>query len=201
MNKKIWVLALAICLLVPVTMSAEVLDFSIGGTAQYKVDAGNAGASTAEDLMNIDNYSFGAEARVKFLILEASDIALIGPAVDGWEVSNLMTAGLSLDLLNLVRLGVGLGPEFYANFKSDGSVVDASDDPFVFTDIFMKSNCTYKANVDLLLGGITLSANYTIPSKGFNLDNIVNNGFNADDLLPEDFEDGRFGVSVLISLI
>lgn len=201
MNKKIWVLALAICLLVPVTMSAEVLDFSIGGTAQYKVDAGSVGASTAEDLMNIDNYSFGAEARVKFLILEASDIALIGPAVDGWEVSNLMTAGLSLDLLNLVRVGVGLGPEFYVNFKDDGKPYDVNGDEFVFTDIFMKSNCTYKANVDLLLGGITLSANYTIPSKGFNLDNIVSGTFTTDDLLPENFEDGRFGVSVLISLI
>jgi hypothetical protein len=198
MNKKLWVLVAAICLLLPVSLSAEVLDFSIGGTAQYNYDASQ---SSSDDFFNAENYSFGAEARVKFLIVEASDLALVGPTSDGWQVTNLMTAGLSFDLLNLVRLGVGLGPEFEINVSDDGVVTDANGDAFEFASIFMDANCTYKANVDFLLGGITLSANYTIPSKGFNIQNIVDGNFSTEDLLPEGSEYGRVGVSVLISLI
>lgn len=201
MNKKFLGLVLVLCLIAPVTLSAEILDLSIGGTAQYQMDAATVGSGTTDDIFNVENYKFGAEGRVKFLVLEASDIALVGPTATGWQVSNLMTAGVSLDLLNLVRVGVGLGPEFVINFNDDGTIEDALGDEFVFTDIFMQSNCTYKANVDFLLGGLTISANYTVPSKGFNIQNIVDNGFNADDLLPEDLADGRFGVAVLISLI
>ena len=201
MNKKFWVLVLAICVLLPITLSAEVVDLSIGGTAQYGVAAGNVGDEVGEQLVDLENYRFGAEARVKLLILEATDIALFGPTDDGWEVSNLMTVGLSFDLLNLVRLGVALGPEFIVNFNDDATITDTDGDEFDFADIFMKANCTYKVNADILLGGITLSANYTVPSKGFNIQNIVDGGFTADSLSPEAFEDGRFGISVLISLI
>lgn len=202
MNKKFWVLVLAICVLLPITLSAEVVDLSIGGTAQYGVAAGNVGDEVGEQLVDLENYRFGAEARVKLLILEASDIALFGPTDDGWEVSNLMTVGLSFDLLNLVRLGVALGPEFIVNFNDDGKIYQEDGVTlFDFADIFMKANCTYKVNADILLGGITLSANYTVPSKGFNIQNIVDGGFTADSLSPEAFEDGRFGISVLISLI
>ena len=201
MNKKIWVLVAAICLLLPVTLSAEVLDFSIGATAQYQVDAEDVSSSTGEDLINPDNYSFGAEARIKFLMLEVSDMALVGPDDDGWQVSNLMTAGLSFDLLNLVRVGVGLGPEFLINIDENGSATDVNGDAFNFGTIFMTSNCTYKANVDFLLGGITLSANYTIPSQGFNIQNIVDHGWDFGYLAFDDPDEGKFGVSVLISLI
>jgi len=201
MNKKLWVLVAAICLLLPVSLSAEVLDFSIGATAQYNIPASDVSGSTAEELTNLDNYGFGAEARVKFLMLEVSDMAIVGPDGNGWTVSNLMTAGLSFDLFNLVRVGLGLGPEFIINIDENGNATDVDDDPFNFGTIFMQSNCTYKANVDFLLGGITLSANYTIPSQGFNIKNIVENGFDVSYLTPESLEDGRFGVSVLISLI
>ncbi|MGD1815615.1 MAG: hypothetical protein ACPKNR_01150 [Pleomorphochaeta sp.] len=203
MNKKVWGLILALCLIVPVSLSAEVLDFSIGATAQYKMNAASVGGSSTDDLINPENYRFGAEARVKFLLIEAADTALIGPTSNGVEVSNLMTAGLSLDLMNLVRLGVGLGPEFTMFIDDSGNVTadEAGLEPFDFADVFMKSNCTYKVNADILLGGLTLSANYTVPSVGFNIDNIVTNGFDVNDLAPQDFENGRFGISVLISLI
>ncbi len=203
MNKKVWGLILALCLIVPVSLSAEVLDFSIGATAQYKMTADNVSGSSTDDLINPENYRFGAEARVKFLLIEAADTALIGPTANGVEVSNLMTAGLSLDLMNLVRLGVGLGPEFTMFIDDSGNVTadEAGLEPFDFADVFMKSNCTYKVNADILLGGLTLSANYTVPSVGFNIDNIVENGFDVNDLAPQDFENGRFGISVLISLI
>ncbi len=201
MNKKFLGLVLVLCLIVPVGLSAEVLDFSIGGTAQYQMSAESSTSSTTDDIFNVENYKFGAEARVKFLLVEASDIALIGPTETGYQVSNLMTAGVSLDLLNLVRLGVGLGPEFVVNFNDDSSVTDVNGDDFVFSDIFMTSNCTYKANVDFLLGGLTVSANYTVPSQGFNIQNIVDGNFTSDDLAPVDLADGRFGVAVLISLI
>ncbi len=203
MNKKVWGLILALCLIVPVSLSAEVLDFSIGATAQYKMTADSVPGSSTDDLLNPENYRFGVDARVKFLLVEAADMALIGPTANGIEVSNLMTAGLSLDLMNLVRLGVGLGPEFTMFIDDSGNVTadEAGLEPFDFVDVFMKSNCTYKVNADILLGGLTLSANYTVPSVGFNIDNIVTNGFDVNDLAPQDFENGRFGISVLISLI
>lgn len=201
MNKKIWVLVAAICLLLPVSLSAEVLDFSIGATAQYNLDFEGASSSTSEDFFDFDNYSFGAEARLKFLLLEVSDMALVGTENDGWQVTNLMTAGLSFDLLNLIRVGVGLGPEFLINIDENGNLTNENDEEFNFGDMFMQSNCTYKANVDFLLGGITLSANYTIPSQGFNIQNIIDNGWDFGYLAFEDPNEGKLGVSVLISLI
>lgn len=202
MSKKIGILLAIFCLVIPMGLTAKVLDFNIGATTQYKLKADDAVEIDIDDLLDIENYSFGAEAKVKFLFLEVSDIALIGSdGDDGFNVSNLMTAGLSFDFLNLIRVGVGLGPEFEINFKSNGDILDDAGNPFIkFTDIFMRANGTYKANVDFLLGGLTLSANYTVPSQGFNIQNIVKNGFNVADLAPKDFKDGRFGVSVLISL-
>ncbi|MGD1823136.1 MAG: hypothetical protein ACPKM0_10305 [Pleomorphochaeta sp.] len=202
MNRKILGLLIALCLIVPVSLSAEALDLSIGGTAQYQFSADDTVSGSEEDFFDIENYKFGAEARVKLLLVEASDIALVGTTDDGGvQISNLMTAGVSFDLLNLVRVGVGLGPKFEVNFNDDGTVTDAWGDEFVFTDIFMKSNCTYKANVDFLLGGLTLSANYTVDSQGFNINNIVNDEFTMEDLAPADWGQGQFGIAVLISLI
>ena len=201
MSKKIGILLAIFCLVIPMGLTAKVLDFNIGATTQYKLKADDVVKIDIDDLLDIENYSFGAEAKVKFLFLEVSDIALIGSdGDDGFNVSNLMTAGLSFDFLNLIRVGVGLGPEFEMNFNKDGEVYDDAGKIVKFKDIFMRANGTYKANVDFLLGGLTLSANYTVPSQGFNIQNIVKNGFNVADLAPKDFEDGRFGVSVLISL-
>lgn len=201
MSKKIGILLAIFCLVIPMGLTAKVLDFNIGATAQYKLKADDAGEIDTEYLLDIENYSFGAEAKVKFLFVEVADTALIGSdGSDGWKVSNLMTAGISFDFLNLIRVGVGLGPEFEINFKSDGKILDDAGDPFKFTDIFMRAKGTYRANVDFLLGGITLSANYTVPSAGFSIQKIVDKNFVVNDLLPDDFKDGRFGVSVLISL-
>ncbi len=203
MKKKVLGLILALCVIVPVSLSAEVLDFSIGGTAQYQLDAGSVQGSNEDDLFNVDNYKFGAEARLKFLLVEASAMSIVGPnsAADGYEADTLMTAGVSLDLLNLIRIGVGLGPQYTVDFKNNGDILDASGATFDFGKVFMEANCTYKANVDFLLGGLTLSANYTVPSIGFNIQNIVEGTFNVDDLGVSNFEDGMLGVSVLISLI
>lgn len=205
MKKKILGLFLALCVIVPVSLSAEVLDFSIGATAQYQLDAGTAtsGSQNQDDFFDIENYKFGGEARLKFLLVEASTMAIVGPNSDddGYEVDTLMSAGVSFDLLNLIRVGVGLGPKYTIDFKDNGNIYDENGDVFDFGKVFMESNCTYKANVDFMLGGLTLSANYTVPSVGFNIQNIVDNTFDVDDLGVADFDSGMLGVSVLISLI
>lgn len=193
MKKRLLTLALAICVLAPVTLSARAFDFNLGATAQYQnvVD----GAPSQEDLQDIDNYRFGAEARLNFLLLEVTDTALFGSSSDDIEFTNHLTGGVYIDLINLVRVGLGVGPELGMKITDDG-LTDSNGDSLTFDSVFKESDFKYKAHVDFLLGDtLTLSASYTLPSD-FNL----GDNFDFESIIPngDNWEDGRVGISLLL---
>jgi hypothetical protein len=207
MNKKILGLALAIGLIIPTALSARAFDFNIGATAQFQNNV-SADDFDASDLTDIDNYSFGAEARFNFLLLEIANTALIGtePAStqtglgtsDFFTFENNLAAGIYTDVLDTVRLGLLAGPEFKVYVNDSGAYSKDSNgvyQNFVFTDIFMESNFAYKAHADILLGkALTLSASYTLPTS-FNL-----NDGDFSKLAPssDDWENGKVAISLLL---
>jgi hypothetical protein len=200
MKKRLLTLALAICVLAPMTLSARAFDFNLGATAQFQQDVSNSDPAV-EDLTDLDNYRFGAETRLNFLLLEVTDTALFGSAntstsgtIDAVEFTNHLTGGVYMDLLNIVRVGLGAGPQLEMQLSSDG-VKDSNGDSFTVESFFTTPNFTYKAHVDVLLGEtLTLSATYTLPTS-FNLDNM-----DLTKLIPDgsNWDEGRVGVSLLL---
>lgn len=121
---------------------------------------------------------------------------------EGYKIDGIVTGGLSLDLLGLVRVGLGMGPRMTAT-NVDGTwtvygpgneeVTEGTD----FEAAFMNAPMTYRATVDLKLGKILLGVNYTVDSAGFTFDNM-----DTTKLLPSDtnWGNGRIGASVLFTL-
>lgn len=201
MKKKICIVLIAIALLVPSFAFAQMFDISLGATAQLGPNPlANGGNWDWGTVGKIDNWSFGAEARFKITILEVDVVGLYnqfkptGSTETNHVISGMFTGGLSFDIFNIVRLGVGMGPKVSWNitektFVIDQQMVNNMDD---FGKGFMNAPMNYRATADVMLGPIMLGANYTVPSK-FTFEKL-----DAKDLVPL-WDMGQFGVSVLFS--
>ncbi len=202
MRKRVLGIIFVLFIILPISISAKALDLNLGTTAQYKIDAGLI-QDNNEDQENITNYDFGTEARLKFLFLEATASSLFTTKTSSSvEFSNLLTAGVSFDLLNLIRIGIGFGPQYSIYFDSTGSALTSSTGSiFDFETAFLDSPCMYKAHVDLLLGKLAISANYTVPTTNLTLSKFGTEDFDFGDFTPVNLDNGKFGVSALISFI
>jgi hypothetical protein len=196
--------------LLPAALSAAIVDLSLGATAQYNKNL----EAIKTDLDNEDfwpglgdfkNYTIGADVRIKLLIAEVDVVGTFAnttrDGVDYTEISALTTAGISMDLLGLARLGFGLGPRFRVLIDDAGKAqVIASDNSTVntwenFGDAFVKSPVAYRATVDFNLGGLMLGLNYTLDTLY-----TFENAQDVNKLFEADLDDGKFGVSLLFSL-
>lgn len=210
MKRRFLVTLLVVCVLLPTALSAAIVDLSLGATAQYNKNLG----AIKTDLDNEDfwpglgdfkNYTIGADVRVKLLIAEVDVVGTFAnttrDGVDYTEISALTTAGISMDLLGLARLGFGLGPRFRVLIDDAGKAqVIASDNSTVdtwenFGDAFVKSPVAYRATVDFNLGGLMLGLNYTLDTLY-----TFENAQDVNKLFEADLDDGKFGVSLLFSL-
>ena len=203
--KKVLITLTIIMLLVPAAAFAGIFDFSVGATAQYKIPYDASGEITFEDGMaDPKNYTYGADIRTRVLFAEIGVMAMYdqleneGETID--TLTGLVTGGISLDLLGLVRVGLGLGPRVSADFgdevifyNSEGQVLDATN----YSEALMESDLTWRATVDLKLGNVLVGLNYTIDSNGFTIDNS-----DFTKLLPgeEQWNSGRIGVSALFTI-
>jgi len=202
MKKRVLGLIIALCIILPISISAKALDLNVGTTVQYKIDAGLI-QDNNEDQENITNYDFGTEARFKFLFLEATYSSLFtSKTASSLELDNLLTAGISFDLLNLIRLGVGFGPQYSVYFDGNGKALTSSTGTtFDYETALLESPCMYKVHVDLLLGKLAISANYTVPTTNLTLSKFGTENFDIGDFTPANLDNGKFGVSALISFI
>ncbi len=206
MKKTLITLAI-ILIVVPATLSAGLIDFSVGATAQYKNDFDASGEITwNEDMAKLENYAFGADIRTRVLFAEVDVAAMYEQVlvddVQTHAVSGLVTGGLSLDFLGLVRVGLGLGPKVTASYPEGGEVTFIGPDgqPLTadnFSEALMGSPLTWRATADLNLGGILVGLNYTIDSNEFTLEET-----DFAKLMPgeDQWATGRIGASVLITL-
>jgi hypothetical protein len=212
MKKKFLATLIVVCVLLPAVLSAAIADLSIGATAMYNVTGDEVveqfNNGDFSGLTDISNYTFGADLRVKFLLAEVDVVGMYSqvPAagLDPFyhEISVLTTGGISLDLLGLARLGLGMGPRFRVLIDEDGNAsVYASDSSSIetwsnFGDAFLKSPVSYRATLDFNLGDVMLGVNYTVDSE-YTFENYNQIG----ELFSAAPESGKFGVSVLFSLL
>ncbi|MDC7229496.1 MAG: hypothetical protein PQJ48_04235 [Sphaerochaetaceae bacterium] len=209
MKKKSMVLLLIVCVMLPTALSAAVVDLSLGATAQYNQTLGSIKADIDDNdfdgMGDFKNYTLGADLRVKLLIAEVDVVGTFGTYVDSsmneyTEISALTTAGVSMDLLGIARLGFGMGPRFRvliddagkAQIIAETGTVESMDD---FGEAFINSPVAYRATVDFNLGNIMLGLNYTLDTEY-----TFKNAAEVNKLFSGDLDDGKVGVSLLFSL-
>lgn len=200
--KKILIILTIMMMLVPAIAFAGIFDFSVGATAQYKLPGPIAEIEWEDEMAKIENYTFGADIRTRILFAEVDVIALYDQITpDVHTFSSLVTGGISLDLLGLVRVGLGLGPRLRVEFDDGAKFYDANGTELTdvdnFSDALMNSDLTWRATVDLKLGSVLVGLNYTVDSNGFTIEDN-----NFADLLPgsSQWNSGRVGVSALFTI-
>ncbi|MCH3917023.1 MAG: hypothetical protein LKE40_06115 [Spirochaetia bacterium] len=195
MKKKMLLVALVACLLAPATVFAnDAFDISLGATAQYQEKPSDAVDS---DFSDLSNYKFGADARVRIAILEVTGSAVMSSSDDGdYLFDTLLTAGVSFDVLKLVRVGVGIGPTFTTGYVDDEVTYYGAngETPDNFGDFLLSAPLTYRASADVMLGNIMAGISYSVPTD------MSFNDFDASKMEPV-WDNGKFGVSVLFNLI
>jgi len=211
MKKRILVLLIVVCVLLPATLSAALVDLSIGATARYdksfaEIQTSIDAETYGDELAKIENYAFGADVRLKLLLAEVDLVGMFGSAtklgVDYTTISVLTSAGISLDILNLARIGFGMGPRFNVWIDKDGNtVIEDSNGTGVdtmdgFSEAFINSPVAYRATLDFNLGGMMLGLNYTVDTAY-----TFKNAEKVQDLFDAPLDSGKVGISFLISLI
>ena len=211
MKKRFLVLLIVVCVLLPATLSAALVDLSIGATARYdksfaEVQTSIDDETYGDELAKIENYAFGADVRVKLLLAEVDLVGMFGnktiSGVDYTTISVLTSAGISLDILNIARLGFGMGPRFNVMIDPDGNTVieDSSgtgvDSMDGFSEAFINSPVAYRATADFKLGNMMVGLNYTVDTAY-----TFNNAADVHNLFDVPLDSGKVGVSFLFSLI
>ena len=106
MKKLIIVLVIA---LLPALAFADI-DFQIGGTAMYKGFLSDI--LDGPDGITLQDFTYGAEARLNFGFIQGAAAGLYYPDEFAPSLIVLTDIGLTLDLA-IIRLGAGIGPNFY----------------------------------------------------------------------------------------
>ncbi len=211
MKKRFLVSLIVVCVLIPATLSAAMVNLSIGATARYdksfeEVQSFIDNDTYGEELGKIENYAFGADIRLKILLAEIDLVGMFGKetvnSIDYTSISVLTSAGISLDILNIARLGFGMGPRFNVLIDSDGNAAlkdstgNDADSLDGFGDAFIKSPVAYRATADIKLGSMMLGLNYTVDTSY-----TFENWERVQDLFDAPLNSGKVGVSFLFSLI
>lgn len=206
MKKKLLIVMVLVAVLVPATLSAKMFDLSLGPSVQFKPDLGQLtddSADLGELFTSLDSYAFGADLRLKILLAQVDVAATFGQHVDAsdnkyTEISVLTTGGVSFDLFGFTRLGIGLGPRFRVLFGDDGASV-LNENRNVETwenlgDAFIKSPLALRATADFKIGKMWLGVNYSLDTK-YTFEKYDE----FDKLFSPNWDEGRFGVSLLFS--
>lgn len=163
-------------------------EFQLGPAALYNwILAPGEVADNITGDVSIDDFTFGADARFKLGIFQATGLALFSPAYDDpdepdlsapAEIEVYLDGGIALDFV-LLRLGLGIGPNI--NF-----VLDKEADEVVQFGGNVKLNC------DVMLGDIAVSLSYLMFLEDFSMEGV-------DNLL--EYTEGCLGLSVLFKLL
>ena len=117
---------------------AFAIDFQVGGTAMYKGLLEDIESGITD--IGLDDFTFGAEARLSLGLLQGAAAVLYYPG-DYPSLVALTDIGVTLNLA-IVRLGAGIGPNFYIPLSDGGSTGAIG--------------LNLKGAVDLQLGGISV---------------------------------------------
>ena len=165
-------------LIVPVALFAQV---QVGATALYNIPYF---ANDRPEAIDLSDFTFGADARIKIFVFQASGLALFTPGYTDDLGTNVpgtidlhVDGGLSFDVL-LFRLGLGLGPSFRFGLAPGAETNNVG--------------LNVKATADIMIGDFAVGLTYL---NQFALDLA-----NADQLLDQSYSQGLLGVSLLFQL-
>lgn len=213
MKKRFLVSLIVVCVLLPATLSAALVDLSIGATARYdktfeQINTSIDNEDFGDELKDINNYAFGADVRLKLLLAEVDLVGMFGKetesSVEYTTISVLTSAGISFDILNIARLGLGMGPRFSIYIDKNGNtkiraIGGALDGQLVdwgnFGEAYIKSPVAYRATLDFNIGNMMLGLNYTVDTA-YTFENWQKVG----DLFDVPLDSGKVGISFLFSL-
>ncbi|MBN1409272.1 MAG: hypothetical protein JW969_00410 [Spirochaetales bacterium] len=179
-------LILALLLILPIMAFA---DFQIGPTAMYNMlITAPPAVQDADRSFGLEDFTFGLDSRLNIGMFQGSAYALFTPGK--FDSSTLemvphvidikLDVGLCLDIA-ILRLGLGIGPNFMIQLPPDASVTNV--DPVAM-------GLNLKAAADLNLGSIAISLVY-----------FTNTNLTADAVAASLSKwDGKLGLSLLFKL-
>ena len=103
------ILAVLVLLVLPMAAFAEL---GLGGAAFFNSPY-LLGQSVDEDNLNVNQFTFGGDARLKFSILQGEALVLYA-AGDVQSLNIYLDAGVAFDIM-MLRLSAGAGPNFIFN--------------------------------------------------------------------------------------
>ena len=167
-----------------VTISAKFISFGLGAQMLFHTNT-------------IEELEFGGEVRLEILFAEGV-VSLLYESDN--RLTSLVTVGTSINLFDLLHIGLGLGPALSIE-KSGGDFcwgfMDTSKTYQKACDLnsgIRQGLVHYRMHGDIKLGRISLGMTYLVPSKGYTL-------HNSDvSRLGPDWEEARVGASVLFWL-
>lgn len=184
--KKLGIIILILALACTSVFASHV--FQIGATGRFGGDI-----TKIDDYKNIDNYDFGADARLNFGFFGVATNVLFGKKGDNTVLNTIITANLRADL-NVVDLAFGVGYALPIEFGSEGVIVDGQPASQTF-DVLKNSQLLARAAVGVNIGALGLSVDYKIPFQ------TLVDYFKGDDLKNvESFKQGKIAFSVLVNL-
>jgi len=164
MKKLVLVLAI-----LAIVSAASFADFGIGGAAFYKSPV-LLGQPVDLSNLNVNQFSFGADARFKLGWFQAEGLLLYATG-DVDSLNAYLDAGVALDVA-ILRLSLGAGPNFTYNFGEPAAV---------------QVGFNAKVGADLMLGPISIGASYIM---AMNLQNGIHIGTSS----------GLLGIQILFWL-
>lgn len=168
------ILITTLLLLLPVALFAQL---QVGGTALYNYPLTERSSADTGELTPSD-FTFGADARLKILLVQGSALALFTPGTDTvpGNIDIFLDGGIAFDFL-LFRFGLGAGPNFRVPL-GEGETTGFG--------------LNVKATADAMLGDLGVGLSYL---------NKFELAFSqAGELLDQDYSKGLLGVSVLFTL-
>lgn len=199
MSKKIIVLVLAILLVLPASIFAiDLIGLRVGPAAMLNAPISLEGLDPDYfTTLTLDDLTFGVDARLNLSILEGNVMALVTPAtfegeIVGAYLDAYVNAGLSIELLSLLKVGVFAGPMF--SFYVDETGVSGGPEN---EDDLLSAGLNLRLTADVVLGGISVGATYIVETDVL-LGDLIAGTVQPDQVFVNPM--GKAGVSVLFSL-
>ncbi len=198
MSKKLVVIMLVILLIVPASVFAvDMIGLRVGPIAMLnaELDLDSEADNFGIDYENLtaEDFTFGADVRMNFSVVEVNALALITPTSDDYSTGNIdvyANAGLSLSLFQIVRLGASAGPMFTVAYGEE----DPENDPL---DGIMETNLNLRLTADVMLGDFSVGVT-GIMETGNSLNSLIEGTSDFSEMFDEPHV--KAGVSAMFAI-
>jgi len=198
------VLVMAVMLMIPFSAAAvDLLGFRIGPSVMLNQKF-PISADQENTEIDFGNYTFGADARFNFTLMEVNALALATPPEEGgdiWSFDTYINGGLTIDLADLVQLSASAGPKIqllYNKADKELTAFDEDGNEIVDPEVndLLNAGVNVRLSADVLLGGISLSG-FVIADTNLNFSDA-----SEGEGLSGMFEDqtAKIGVSALLTI-